>query len=201
MNLKKSRYIHKKGQTEDIFADFIPAIIIIIIAGFIMQNFSSDAEEKISVRLIELDKHLGYKSDVRDFLRYPVSPDLKEEGCVATRFTVADLVTAVDPKEKENDPCLKLLQKVTFEFDKQVDEQLIIFKDFSFDLSTKVDLSFDLFTKVELQYPDYHHTITVVPSKDLYLKRETSAYVPLRNGGHVNVKLMFESESVGEDDN
>lgn len=161
--------MYKKGQVEDIFADLIPSIVIIVIAVFILENFSSEHEDSISEKLMELESSLKVKADIKDYIRIPIPSDLKDEECANPRFTVADIIINIDPEDKD-DPCLDLLNEITSRFKKEIVGEM-----------ESID--------VYLKFPN--KLINLKMSEEVDSRDEQTVFVPLRSGEHVDVKLII----------
>jgi len=171
------KFLHKKGQTEDILADLIPSIVIIIIAVYLLGTFSSNHEIRIGDKLGEVKAQLESKIDVRTYLRMPVSADYTGE-CVNQRLTVADVISRIDlgKAEKGEDSCYELLKDMTMDFD---------VKYFQFENPKNWELVKSM--SVSLEFPSKH--LALYPLRLDEITGEEIIPIPLKNGQNVNVKV------------
>ena len=173
--------LNKKGQTEDILADLIPAIIIIIIAVYLLGSFSSQHEENVSNKLKEVKSQLESRMDVRTYLRTAVPSDYKGE-CANPRLTTADIISKIDPQkaEQNKDPCYSLLRKLTNEFNQEY------------------FMPDDKYMAVDLEFPYVH--LGLYPKGVIFPGKTKNIPLPIKNGEHVNVKYSILHGFEGEQD-
>ena len=99
----------KKGQTEDIFADLIPSIIILIIAVIFLSFLSGkqvdDVENKIlemeSKNAHETDFQLLLKTDLEKLLPEEILLEFEKKGDDVGKFTVSDVIRLSNLKEEK----------------------------------------------------------------------------------------------------
>ena len=123
--MKSRSYKSKKGQTEDIIADLLPALVITVIAIFLMGEIKTEHKEIVGERIVELRAQAESSIDYVNFLRTPslassfrlpslseaLSSAPKDESCSDPRMTTADMISKIDPDKalKREDACYDVL--------------------------------------------------------------------------------------------
>lgn len=109
---------NKKGQTEDILADLVPAIIIIVIAIYLLMGISSDSRINIEQNVKEVKSQLSQPVNYQVYLKESIG---FKEKCANSKHTVSDVISKIDPfKAKEGkDDCYTLLLKTLISFNKK----------------------------------------------------------------------------------
>ena len=159
------RCLYKKGQTEDVIADLIVSIIIIIIAVYILSGISADQETNIGLRINEIKYQLETKLDINTYLKMPV---VGSGSCYHENLTTADLIALTDATKPG--PCYKLLERQTKNFEKM----LIQFGDECLD--------------VQIEYPGGK---VLTPSSCVQvIGEQKEVLVPLKEGGYAKVKFL-----------
>lgn len=170
---------NKKGQTEDLIADLIPAIIITIIAIYLLGSLPSTNKTNVDERVEELDFQLGSKIDFITFLRMHsakepiVDKELQEVYCSYPRLSTADIIAKIDPEKARSasDFCYSRLIDIVEDFNKINSGENCMM----------VNLNFPA-EDINLRIPPRNCALTQ--------KQEREFFLPLKSGGYVDITIL-----------
>lgn len=183
--------INKKGQTEDILADLIPAIIITVIAVLLLGKVSS--EHRVSVdKTIEETKLQLLESAELDYLRLPVGVKGK---CANPRLTTADIISKIDPTKAKNDKdsCYLLFLDITdnFNMEYMVEEELSPWLE---------SLDYQACLSIELEFSENNEIFGSGPDCVATKQAQRMIALPLKNGEYVNIAFSKGKIGGGDED-
>ncbi len=98
-----------KGQTEDIFADLIPSILILVIAAFFLSSLSEKQVDKVENRILELRAEQIFNEDfqflfhipLEKFLEKEITGEFQKNGDDVSQLTLPDAIRLSFSKEQK----------------------------------------------------------------------------------------------------
>ncbi len=140
LNLLNKGKRNKKGQTEDIFADLVPAIIISLVALYLFGITASQAKSDFDVKLNSVQEYLLEDINYLTYFKMPIYGLMKhskislndlsesERKCYNPHFTIADLISRINFENARSgdDPCYALLTRMTDLFNQNLYTKFVL---------------------------------------------------------------------------
>jgi len=155
--------IGRKGSTDDVLADLVPALIITVIAAFLLMNFASERKELVNKGIDDARIQL---LESTDFLNYLRSRTNLEGGlCSIDRLTTADIMSKNDPNCK--DPLIRMTEHFN--------------KDY---------MPIGTCLSVNIYDPEEDSSVLLTPACiNMEINPVNSVFLPVKGGNHVEVNI------------